>query len=343
MFIEIGRVVRSRWVPAAAAAVMAGTAGLAGATPAAASLINLVDCNANHQALQPAINAAAAGEILLVTGTCTGPFTISNNLGINGIGQAVLDGNQAGRTVTIGSGAQVRLDHLTITNGSGGINNQGTLTVDDSTVSGNTTSNAPGGGINNAVNATLVVNGSTLRDNFSAGAGGGINNNGVITVRDSFLFGNSADNCGGIANVGLVGITAAVIHSSVHRNIARLSDGGGICDSQNSTLTLSDSVVDGNTAAFGAGIYDDQGTSSVIGSTVVHNTASDQGGGIYTVNGGTMTVTRSAVEGNTANGGPGSGGGIFKAGGSVTLFVSLVRDNNPDNCDPLGSVPGCIG
>ena len=73
-------------------------------------------------------------------------------------------------------------------------------------------------------------------------------------------------------------------------NIARVADGGGICDS--STLTLSGSSVYGNTAAFGAGLYDNDGTESVIRSTVTRNTASDQGGGIYDVNGGTMTLTR---------------------------------------------------
>jgi|SRR5580704_369754 hypothetical protein len=342
MLIVIGRVVRGRWAQAATAAVLAGTAALAGAVPAAASPMNLVDCNVNHNALQPAIDSAAKGETLLVTGTCTGPFTISNNLTLDGIGQAVLDGNQAGRTVTVGSGVLVRLDHLIITNGIGGINNQGTLTVSDSTVSGNTASNGPGGGINNAVNATLVVTVSTVRDNYSLGAGGGINNNGSLTVRDSHLFGNSADNCGGIDSVG-IGITATASRISVNGNTARVADGGGICDGQGSMLTLSYSSVYGNTAGFGAGLYDNDGTESVIRSTVVRNTASDQGGGIYDVNGGTMTLTRTAVEGNTADGGPGSGGGVYKASGTVTLDRSGVRKNNPDNCAPPGSVPGCFG
>jgi hypothetical protein len=340
MLTVIGGVVRCRWARAAAAAVLAGTAALAGAVPAAASQANLVDCNANHNALQPAIDGTAKGGTLLVTGTCTGPFTVSNDLTIEGIGQAVLDGNQAGRTVTVGSGALVRLDDLIITNGIGGINNQGTLTVAGSTVSGNTASNGPGGGINNAVNATLVVSVSTVRDNYSLGAGGGINNNGSLTVRDSHLFGNSADNCGGIDSTG-IGVTASVGQSSVHDNVARVADGGGICDS--STLTLSGSSVYGNTAGFGAGLYDNDGTESVIRSTVTRNTASDQGGGIYNVNGGTMALTRSAVEGNTADGGPGSGGGIHNASGTVTLDRSWARKNNPDNCAPSGSVPGCFG
>jgi hypothetical protein len=341
MLAEIGRVARRRWVPAVTVAVMAGAAGLAGAAPATASPLNLVNCYLNHQALQPAINGAAPGDTLFVAGTCTGPFTISSNLTLDGIGHAVLDGNKAGPTVTVGTGARVQLDHLMITNGTGGISNRGTLTVDYSTVSGNTASSGPGGGINNGVTGTLVVNRSTLSGNYSLGAGGGINNNGSLTVRYSLLSGNSADNCGGIDSVG-IGVTATVIRSSMRGNTARVADGGGICASQG-TLTLSGSVVYGNTAAFGAGIYDNDGADSVINSLVVNNTASGQGGGIYNVSGGTMTVSHSGVNGNTADGGPGTGGGIYDASGTVTLSQSPVRDNNPDNCAPVGSVPGCTG
>ena len=342
MFIVIGRVAHCHWAQAATVAVLAGAAALAGAVPAAASPANLVDCNINHNALQPAIAAATAGEALLVSGTCTGPFTISKNLTLDGIGPAVLDGNAAARTVTVGTGASVRLNHLMITNGIGGINNQGTLTVRNSTVSGNTASNGPGGGINNAVGAILVVNVSTVKDNYALGAGGGINNNGSLTVHDSHLFGNSADNCGGIDSVG-IGITATVGQSSVHGNIARVADGGGICDGQGGSLTLSGSLVYSNTAGFGAGLYDNDGTASVVRSTVERNTASAQGGGVFNVNGGTMTLTRSAVTGNSADGGPGSGGGVYNAGGTLTLDRSGVRQNKPDNCTPPGSVPGCFG
>ena len=73
MLIVIGRVVRRRWAQAATAAVLAGTAALAGAVPAAASPTNLVDCNVNHNALQPAIDGAAKGETLLVTGPAPAP------------------------------------------------------------------------------------------------------------------------------------------------------------------------------------------------------------------------------------------------------------------------------
>jgi len=315
---------------------------LTGVLPAAASPTKLVDCNTNHNALQPAIGGAVPGETLLVTGRCTGPFTISSDLTLAGFGSAVLDGRAAGRTVTIGSGASVLLIHLVITNGRGGIDNQGTLTIRDSAVRANLRSAGPGGGINNAVHATLVVSDSRVEHNDSSGAGGGIDNNGSMTVLDSDLSLNIADSCGGIDSAG-TGNTAQVIRSKLHDNTARAADGGGVCDSGGSTLTLSDSMVYSNGARFGAGVYDNGGTESVTGSTVTRNVASDRGAGLYNVNGGTITVSHSAVDRNLARGGPGSGGGIYNALGTVTLIRSSVRDNNPDNCDPSGSVPGCTG
>jgi len=339
MFIEIGGAVRCRWVPATVA-VLAGATVLAGTVPAAASQVSRVDCSANRDALQPAINGAAPGETLLVTGLCTGPFTISKNLTLDGGGPAVLNGKDTGRTVTVGSTAEVHLRGLIIIGGRGGINNEGTLTVSDSVVTGNTTY-GPGGGINNAEKATLVVTGSEVRHNTSFGAGGGISNNGSLTMRDSDVYGNSADNCGGIDSVG-TGITAVVIDSSLYDNDARIADGGGICEGQ-STLALVDSEVRENTAKFGAGIYNRAGTVSLTRSRVLRNTASGRGGGIINVNDGAVNVTRSAVTDNTAAGGPGSGGGIYNADGAVRLNDSQVTRNTPDDCGPPGSVPGCTG
>ncbi|MEV6025221.1 hypothetical protein [Streptomyces sp. NPDC052036] len=314
MFTEAGRILRRRWATAAAA-VMTGAAGLAAVAPAVAAQHTVVDCDATPTALQPAITAASPGDTLLVRGTCTGPFTIGKDLTLGGLGRAVLDGNQAGSTVTVGSGAQVHLDGLTITHGraallGGGIDNQGTLTVIGSTVRDNTAPSGPGGGIHNQ--GTLTVIGSTVRGNHALGAGGGINNNGSLTVRDSGVSGNSGDNGGGIFNY-LAGQTGTVTRSAVHDNTARVNGGGGIVNAQGQ-VTVSDSAVYGNTAPSGGGIW----------------------------NGGTLTVTRSAVVHNTATGGTGHGGGIYEAGGTVTLHRSAVGANTPDNCAP-GSIPGCTG
>ena len=43
-----------------------------------------VDCTTDPSALQPAINAAAAGQTLDITGTCIGTFTVSKDLTLEG-------------------------------------------------------------------------------------------------------------------------------------------------------------------------------------------------------------------------------------------------------------------
>jgi hypothetical protein len=81
---------------------------------------------------------------------------------------------------------------------------------------------------------------------------------------------------------------------------------------------------------------------------VNNNTAGGDGGGIANgiplpgpmpLLGGQLTLNHSQVTGNTAS----HGGGIFNNGGTVTLSATSVTGNNPDNCEPPDSIPGCTG
>ena len=104
----------------------------------------------------------------------------------------------------VDAGATVAISGLTIADGlaynGGGIDNAGTLTVTNSTLSDNS-ANGDGGGIHNA--GTLTVTNSTLSDNSANGDGGGIDNNGKVTVTNSTLAANSAAfSGGGIDNNG---------------------------------------------------------------------------------------------------------------------------------------------
>ncbi len=63
----------------------------------------------------------------------------------------------------------------------GGIDNEGDLTVDGSTLSGDIS--AAGGGIFNAAGATADVSDCDLTGNSAAAFGGGIDNEGELTVR----------------------------------------------------------------------------------------------------------------------------------------------------------------
>ncbi|MGQ4416602.1 nitrous oxide reductase family maturation protein NosD [Streptomyces sp. SAS_269] len=324
MFVRGSMATRRRLLPAAAMAVVAGATGLAGAAPAAAAPETQVNCTANPGALQPAINAASPGDTLRVRGTCTGPFTINKNLTLRGNGQAVLDGNSAGPTVTVGdlAGSQVQptLDHLTITHGYAGV----------------------GGGIRNNPSATVTLINSTVEGN-TAQYGGGIYTYGTVHLIRSTVKNNTAQ---GGPGGGIMTDTTVVVtldNSTVERNSAD-DGGGGLYIRAGSTAALTHSTVKDNTAQFGGGVTTEGGTTLNLNhSTVKGNTASTQGGAIY--NGGTVTLTHSTVERNTAQGGPGSGGGIYQQSSSATATLnnSRVRKNTPDNCAPSGSVPGCVG
>jgi hypothetical protein len=73
----------------------------------------------------------------------------------------------------------------------GGINNNGTLTLNECTLYGNSTQSAAGGGIYNGYAGTLTLNQCTLSGN-SSHFGGGIANYDVTLIFNSIVAGNSA-------------------------------------------------------------------------------------------------------------------------------------------------------
>jgi CSLREA domain-containing protein len=135
---------------------------------------------------------------------------LSSTIEIEGPGSAqfTVRRNTGGdyRIFRVGSGAEVSLSGMTMTNGNtddaGGIMNRATLTITDSTISANT-AQLTRGGIFNGNGATLTVTGSNISDNSSLrGAGGGIFNDlGTLTITGSTI----SDN----ASVSLAGAVAS--------------------------------------------------------------------------------------------------------------------------------------
>jgi hypothetical protein len=148
------------------------------------------------------------------------------------------------------SGAVVTLSGLTLTNGNnptfegGGIYNAGTLTLSNSTLSGN--SAARGAGIYNVGTLTLI--GSTLSGNMATNIGGGIGNNGQLTLSNSTLSGNSAgQDGGGIWNFDSFTATNATITANrADADFDNSGQGGGIDNIPGSTLRLRNTIVAGN-------------------------------------------------------------------------------------------------
>jgi hypothetical protein len=272
-----------------ALAVLAATAGLFGVWAVAlagqASAATLTVCPSGPPActyshIQDAINAASSGDtITIAAGTYTEHLTIGGkNLSLTGAGAAntTIDGQNTDRVVLINPGTQVSISGVTITRGTsstgGGINNFGTLTLNNSTVTNNTAGN--GGGIANS-GGTVTLNGSTVSHNTADGAGGGIYNTGTMTVNNSTVSDNTGNNG---RSVGV---------------------GGGIANIGGGKLTLNNSTVSGNTVFVqtGGGIYN-TGTLTINNSKVIGNRAGSGAGGIA-VSGGTLTLNNSTVQCNT--------------------------------------------
>jgi Domain of unknown function (DUF4347) len=259
----------------------------------------------------------------------SGKLLINSDITIKGTGASKLSisGNNASRVFEIAS-SNVTISGLLITEGlangglpnGGGILNTGTLTLNNSTVSGNTAVN--GGGIYNG--GTLALNSSTVSGNTAFNGGGGISNFGTLSLNNSIVSGNTAGGGGGIANSG----TMTLSKSTVSGNTANIFGGGGIANG--GTMTLSNSTVSGNTVTTGdgGGILHIFGTMTVNNSTVSGNTA-PKGGGIY--NTSILALKNSILSGNTATT---SGGGLYSVGGTIGLISGTAIRGNTAPTNP---------
>jgi len=170
--------------------------------------------------------------------------------------------------------------------GGGVYNNFGTLTVIDSTISDNTSLGTSvfisgfevggGGGIfgqNNAQGSVTISNSTITGNKAINSGGGGIYNNGgtLIVTNDSTISDNYAIRGGGIANISsTLEVTGSTI--SDNRTIAN-GDGGGIFHNTGS-LTVTSSVISGNSANHGGGIFNTNSTATITSSEIAKNKAS---------------------------------------------------------------------
>jgi len=309
--------------------------------------------------IQGAVNAAQSGDTINVAkGTYKENVKIDKSLTVKGAGstKTIIDGNQKGTVFLIGTNnhnVDVTLSSMVIQGGTGtsryingdligggGIfNDQGTLTVKDCKIIGNSVSGsnnvfAIGGGIFNN-GGKIALTGSTISGNsvnaigdgsalHQAASGGGIYNHvGTVTIQQCMISqnlakGNKVDaNGGGISNFGgLVSISASTISGNSATNNLGSASGGGIWNF--GTANVMGSTISGNIANRGGGIANSD-TLTVTGSTISGNTAKKSGGGGIR-NDGTATLIGSQVSNNKAS----MNGGGIASNGTVTLTNTIV-------------------
>ena len=191
----------------------------------------------------------------------------------------------------------------------------GTLTVSDSSFSGN--SALGGGAIENSESASLTVSGGSFTGNSASGAGAGggaIENAGSpLSVADSTFTGNSAVNVG-----GAISTYGGTVSGSTFDNNSAGGEGGGIVNY--ATLSLSGSTFSGNSANLGGGIAF-EGTTTVSACTFDGNTAASYGGGVYNHASATLT-------GGTLSDNHGGTGGAIDNMGNLTLTQVTLTGNS---------------
>ena len=178
------------------------------------------------------------------------------------------------RVFMINSGSNVTLNDMTVRHGDctscvtggtegGGIRNNGTLTINNSSISDNKATT--GGGIRNNGTGTLTVTDSTFSGN-NANNGGGIFNIGTMTVANSTFSGNTSTWGGGVYHQGP---SSTVTNSTFFNNSASTIAGGGI--SNETILTVRNSTFSGNSAPNGGGI-NNHVTLNIVNTIIANST-----------------------------------------------------------------------
>ncbi len=187
----------------------------------------------------------------------------------------------------------------------------------------------------------ITIDGLNGKDNLTIqGAGadstiidGGSNGSAIVATNSltgltisAVTITNGGATIGGGVNIN-TGSTVTISNCIVDGNTAE-TDGGGISVETSSTATISGSIIRNNTVTDGAGggIYVNNSTLTISDSIIVDNTVTSQGGGICVTDGSAATMGGCNIRSNTSTAGNG-GGMVVSDGSSLTLTDSILMDN----------------
>ncbi len=243
---------------------------------------------------------------------------ISSAITVEGAGYAI-DGGDSVQIFYVLPTGDLTINQATLQNGAadfgGAISNYGTVTVTNSTFSGNS-ANVDGGAIETA--GTVTVTNSTFSDNSAVNGGAIVNYLDTVTVTNSTFSGNSATSGAAIYNdiAGITHLSGSIFAASVgadncFNNGGTLNDNGyNLSDDASCGFTDTGSVNNAtlNLGALSGGVHTPQTGSDAIGAipngTSINNngvtlacnsTTTDQLGSTRPINAGTA-CTSGAVE-----------------------------------------------
>lgn len=323
-------------------------------------------------AIQPAIDAAASGDEILVA---PGTYYLSGSEVIIPVGKAlalrstqsraaIIDAQGSSRGVLV-EGAGSLIEGFTVRNGSnlsfgggglrlmascgvrdclvtsnaahsgGGIYSEADVQVENCLIASNRVGNV-GGGLSLMSNG--VVRNCQVMGN-EAKHGAGINARAEVRIEDCLIARNRADSLGG---GGLIYSGVVVQSCAILSNAA--SVGGGI--ELYEAGTVADSLIEGNS---GGGVYFYVGTTGLVRNCVIRGNVrtNGPGGGVNIYRGG--VVSNCWIINNQATGAEGGGGGVRLFNETSTnlgaVFNSVVAGNHADRegggiwCDgPAGTL-----
>ncbi|HSH04472.1 MAG TPA: choice-of-anchor Q domain-containing protein, partial [Anaerolineae bacterium] len=298
-------------------------------------------------------NTTGSDTITLPTATFTFTASYTDVNGLNALplinSTIIIDGNNAifsrssgapsFRFMQIITGGNLTINNLTLTGGragespevGGAIRNWGTLTINDSTLSNNTSD--AGGAIYNqngttTIANTLFLNNTSLGNFVSPVYGGGAlhNNAGTLAITSNTIISanTSARDGSGIYSVdGILTINQADIYYNTGAG-----NGGGLLSLRNLT-TITATTIAHNTATWGAGLYNESDFLSLTRSTIAYNQTLDttDGGGLYLRNSDAYISNSTFSQNRALN----DGGGIYIHSGAAFIENSTIYANQADS------------
>ena len=267
------------------------------------------------------------------------------------------------RPLKVETGTTADISGVTVQDGNpsggngGGILDCGTMTLTDSTVTGNNAATS-GGGIELSSGGSATLNNDTISDNTTTstsplsqvdgGAGifvaGSISTGANLTLNGTTVTQNNSAGDGAGIMIGTAGNTGTVVdinNSTISGNILSGADGfgGGLSQEVLSTLDIAGSTISGNhpiggVLIYGAGLY--LGGLSAP-TTLTNDTIADNQGdgstGIY-ISGAQTSIAGSTISGNDASS---AGAGMYIFGTpTMTTIADTTLSGNITTSNPSG-------